>query len=138
MNTNLDSMMQRCPDAVRLGPAELLNHRFRFAFHADVVPCTGSTVHGLLWLITPKCLTSLDRLEGFPSYYDRNWVEVRYAHSVFLALTYYMTPGNLDAPPPNSYFELVMDGYVDNNIRDHQLTLALNQTLHYQTDKWTL
>ena len=51
MNTNLDEMSYRCPTARPLGYATLLNHRFRFATHADVVPALESVVHGVLWEI---------------------------------------------------------------------------------------
>ena len=34
MNTNLGEMARRCPGAVSLGHARLIDHVFRFAFHA--------------------------------------------------------------------------------------------------------
>ncbi len=42
MNTNQDEMAYRCPGAHSLGHARLIDHAFRFAVHADVVPCSGS------------------------------------------------------------------------------------------------
>ena len=51
MNTNREGMAQRCPGALSLGHARLIDHAFRFAIHADVVPVLGSYVDGVLWRI---------------------------------------------------------------------------------------
>ena len=69
MNTNQDEMAYRCPGAHSLGHARLIDHAFRFAVHADVVPCEGSYVDGVLWSITDQDLDHLDQLEGYPTYY---------------------------------------------------------------------
>ena len=51
MNTNRSEMAQRCPGALSLGHARLVDRIFRFATHADVVKCRGSYVDGVLWTI---------------------------------------------------------------------------------------
>lgn len=76
MNTNTDEMAYRCPGAASLGHARLIDHVFRFAYHADVVPCMGSYVDGVLWNISDQDLASLDQLEGYPAYYGREQVRV--------------------------------------------------------------
>jgi len=60
MNTNQEEMAYRCPGAHSLGHARLIDHAFRFAVHADVVPCSGSYVDGVLWSITDQDLDHLD------------------------------------------------------------------------------
>ena len=60
MNTNIGGMKIRCPRSKSIGAAVLSNFRFRFAYHADIVPCGGSIVHGVLWEITDQCLDRLD------------------------------------------------------------------------------
>ena len=61
-NLDLEQMAQRCPDAEIVGPVRLENYelRFRGSGFATVAPKKGSTVHGLVWKITPNCEQSLD------------------------------------------------------------------------------
>lgn len=71
-NLDLEQMAQRCPDAEIVGPVRLENYelRFRGSGFATVAPKKGSTVHGLVWKITPNCEQSLDRYEVFPKQKD--------------------------------------------------------------------
>lgn len=69
-NINLEQMAQRCPDAQVVGPVTLENYELLFRGNlrgngvATIAPREGSTVHGLLWNITPKCERALDYYEG--------------------------------------------------------------------------
>ena len=81
-NINLDQMAQRCPDAQVVGPVTLENYELLFhgnlrgAGVATIAPREGSTVHGLLWNITPECERSLDYYEGYPHLYGKEPVTV--------------------------------------------------------------
>ena len=116
MNTNRAEMAQRCPGALSLGHARLVDRIFRFATHADVVKCKGSYVDGVLWTIDDFHLNALDRLEGYPYYYNRRRLRVAHDNRIVMAETYYMQPGNLDALPSQSYFDMVVEGYNQHNI----------------------
>ena len=96
MNTNRAEMAHRCPGALSLGHARLVDRIFRFATHADVVKCRGSYVDGVLWTIDDFHLSALDRLEGYPYYYKRRRLRVAHNDRIVMAETYYMQPGNLD------------------------------------------
>jgi gamma-glutamylcyclotransferase (GGCT)/AIG2-like uncharacterized protein YtfP len=128
MNTNIHSMSGRCPGARCLGPAVLPDHRFRFALHADVVPDPGNQVHVVLWEITRSDLASLDRLEGWPRYYDRDWVLVLWQGQTIQALTYYMQPGCPDSAPDRFYWDMLAEGYAENGIPTDQLYQAFEQS----------
>jgi gamma-glutamylcyclotransferase (GGCT)/AIG2-like uncharacterized protein YtfP len=128
MNTNLHSMAGRCLGARCLGPAVLPDHRFRFAHHADVIPDPGNGVYVVLWEITRSDLASLDRLEGWPTYYDRDWVPVRWQGQTIQALTYYMQPGCPDSPPSQSYWDMLTEGYAENGLPADQLYQALKHS----------
>ena len=121
MNTNVDGMALRCPDAVSLGRAYLLGHRFRFAGPADVERDRGCDVDGVLWHITPRCLEALDLLEGYPYYYNRKWAKVQYQDQLVRAIVYFMLPGHADADPSPHYFDMVQQGYQDHDVPQHQL-----------------
>lgn len=128
MNTNIDGMTRRCPDARSLGAAVVDNWEFRFAYHADVVPKEGARTVGVLWEITDRCLLSLDALEGYPHYYERKIVPVTFRDQQYDSIMYYMTPNNLDAPPPTSYWEMLMQGYAEHGVSRRQLWLALERS----------
>lgn len=125
MNTNLDEMARRCPGAVSLGHARLIDHVFRFAFHADVEACEGSYVDGVLWEISQAHLEELDLLEGYPSYYDRCALSVVHQSRTYQALTYRMQPGNPSGDPVSRYFDLVLAGYQAHNVPTEQLYNSL-------------
>jgi gamma-glutamylcyclotransferase (GGCT)/AIG2-like uncharacterized protein YtfP len=121
MNTNRSGMAQRCPGALSLGHARLIDYSFRFARHADVVKCKSSFVDGVLWVIDNYHLVSLDGLEGYPFYYNRRKLRVAHNDRVVMAETYYMQPGNLDALPAQHYFDMVVEGYREHNVPLDQL-----------------
>ena len=121
MNTNQDEMTYRCPDAQSLGHARLIDHAFRFAYHADVVPCLSSYVDGVLWSITDQDLASLDQLEGYPIYYGRQQVRVSQGSRIFLAICYSMQPGQPDAAPSDRYMNMVLEGYAQHHVPTEQL-----------------
>jgi gamma-glutamylcyclotransferase (GGCT)/AIG2-like uncharacterized protein YtfP len=121
MNTNQQEMSARCPSAVSLGHARLIDYQFRFATHADVIKCNNSYVDGVLWEISSDNLQALDVLEGYPYYYTRKPRRVAYQNRVVMAETYYMLPGNLQALPTSSYFNLVEQGYQQHGIATDQI-----------------
>ena len=121
MNTNQDEMAYRCPGAHSLGHARLIDHAFRFAVHADVVPCAGSYVDGVLWSITDQDLASLDQLEGYPIYYGRQQVRVSQGSRIVLAVCYSMQPGQPDTLPSTSYMDMVLEGYAQHRVPTDQL-----------------
>ena len=121
MNTNQDEMAYRCPGAHSLGHARLIDHAFRFAVHADVVPCEGSYVDGVLWSITDRDLDSLDILEGYPTYYGRDSLRVSIESRIVQAVCYSMQPGRVDSPPSAGYMNMVLEGYVQHHVPTEQL-----------------
>ena len=127
MNTNLDEMAYRCPNAVCLGPAWIDNYEFAFRTHADITAMPGAKCHGVLWEITPTCLQSLDALEGFPHYYTRFHVKVNTNDMFVYALTYCMTDQSYMQAPGAGYLELVTEGYAQNSVPADQLDQALRQ-----------
>lgn len=125
LNTNRKQMAYRCPSAISLGPARLLDHAFRFAGPADVVVEPGSYVDGVLWDITPECLRALDILEGYPYYYNRAPLQVEIDGEIVDAITYFMVEGIEDGLPGQSYFDMVLEGYCDHGVPRDQLHNAL-------------
>jgi gamma-glutamylcyclotransferase (GGCT)/AIG2-like uncharacterized protein YtfP len=118
-------MAQRCPKAICLGYATLPGYEFRFATHGDILPNPDSTADGVLWEITPDCLLSLDALEGYPTYYERDIVVVEINGVQELAMTYYMVGDNRDALPSQGYLDMLREGYTEHGVPQHQINAAL-------------
>jgi len=124
LNTNSESMARRCPAAISLGHAMLLGHKFRFAGPADVMPHPGSMVHGVLWDITPECLKSLDGLEGFPHFYNREKRIVEHCGEEIEALVYFMQPGHAESSPSIGYYKCLQEGYHEHGVPTKQIKRA--------------
>jgi gamma-glutamylcyclotransferase (GGCT)/AIG2-like uncharacterized protein YtfP len=124
MNTNRAGMAQRCPNAISLGAVTVPHYRFRFAYHADVVPDATSRVHGVLWQVTPQCMESLDLLEGYPTYYTRTVVPVQWKDRMMRAWIYTMQPGKKDAHPPQHYWDCLVEGYQEHGVSHTQMIRA--------------
>jgi gamma-glutamylcyclotransferase (GGCT)/AIG2-like uncharacterized protein YtfP len=129
MNTNVSGMRHRCPAAISMGSAALLNYDFRFACHADVVPVQGAKTVGVLWELTDTCLASLDRLESYPVYYDRKIVPVLYRNEIVDSWVYFMQPGNHEMAPGDGYWNCLIEGYKEHDVSSKQLHRALERSL---------
>lgn len=110
--SNLDRALMRanCPTAKPLGIAMLDNHRFVIAAcgYASVQPRVGSSVHGVLWQITPRDEAALDRYESVATgLYDRATLPVRRQGERRNVLIYVACARGLGRPKPG-YLERVV------------------------------
>lgn len=127
MNTNLEQMTLRCPKAVSLGAAVLPDFRFVFKQFATVVPDTGNFTLGVVWEITEDCEQALDRLEGYPTFYNKQLVTVFIDGVTHTVMTYLMYPEESLSLPSNSYYDMVAQGYIDHDISTDQLEDAVDR-----------
>lgn len=69
-----EQMAHRCPNARLIGTGYLPNHRLEFYLHAAVerTRAHGAKVPVAVWEITDADERSLDRYEGFPTYYTKH------------------------------------------------------------------
>lgn len=125
MNTNLDSMRVRCPQARSLGAAVLPHYRFEFKSFATVTPDMNNEAHGVLWEITDNCEKALDRLEGYPIYYGKINVWVEYQGELVPCMTYLMYPEEEYNYPSDGYISTLEQGYRAHGIDTKQINMAL-------------
>ncbi len=153
-NINLEQMVYRCPDAQVVGPVALEGYEllFRGSGVATIGPKEGSTVHGLLWRLTPDCERSLDRYEGYPHLYGKQPVTVRDAQGRELTVMAYVMSERYRAPavPPTSYYQGILEGYRQsglpvealkkawaNAVREvHEYTGRVNAAARIKPKKW--
>ena len=117
-NLNFAQMEHRCPDATVYGAAELKDHELLFrgsptSAVATIEPKEGSSVPILLWEISAKDERSLDRYEGFPSFYEKEQMDFEMDGGTVSAMVYVMTPGHELGSPSGYYYATIEEGYHD-------------------------
>lgn len=134
-NINLEQMAFRCPRAEVVGPVTLDNYELLFRGNhthfgvATIRPKEGSQVPGLLWELTPACEQSLDRYEGYPSFYEKETVSVRDREgNIIPCMVYVMTRERMRSPalPSQSYYEGIRQGYQENGLPLEALDQAVD------------
>jgi hypothetical protein len=134
MNTNIDEMTQRCPKAINLGRCTLKDFELKFRHHADIDYKHGSEMEGVLWDITEDCERALDRLEGYPYYYDKIEVVVNPATLVdnmthIVAMAYIMTAKGQEEAPSLGYEDCLIEGYTANGLNVDKLTAKIDSLI---------
>ncbi|MBC7087633.1 MAG: gamma-glutamylcyclotransferase [Tissierellales bacterium] len=125
-NLSKKYMASRCPNALPLKKVVLKNYKLTFNELADIIPQEGEEVVGALYLISKQELEKLDILEGYPDLYDRITVELEDEFgNKYEALAYTMVEKNLQAPP-DTYYNILVDGYKDWGIEIERLEKAKN------------
>lgn len=130
MNTNLASMMLRCPAAVSLGKVVLQGHALTFKLHADAETVNDSEMECALWHITDVCEQSLDALEGYPFYYEKKTVNVEWQGQTVEAMIYYMVDMQRPLERPDQYYlDMLIQGYHQHDMNRTSLYQAYEDTL---------
>lgn len=135
MNTNQALMKLRCKNATVIGPGTVYGHKLNFRYHCDVTETNDqrNCVHGLIWQIDMEDLATIDAVEGYPEYYTRKRVWVRRmvdptsASSLFHCWIYHMNEQVGLELPDDHYYQVVKQGYEENNLPIKQLHDALDR-----------
>lgn len=130
MNTNPTQMAIRCPQARSLGAAVLSHYGFEFKSFATVTPDMNNRVEGVLWEITDDCERALDRLEGYPLYYNKINVWVNFKGDLTPCMTYIMYPEEEYNYPSDSYVDMLIEGYTAHGVDTKQIDRALMDLDH--------
>jgi len=134
MNTNIVEMSSRCPRAVNLGRCTLKGFELKFRLHADIDEVAGSEMEGVLWDITEECEQALDRLEGYPFYYDKVEVIVDPVKPVnknshIVAMAYIMNAKGAEEAPSTGYERCLIEGYTENGLDVSKLTSKIDSLI---------
>ena len=131
-NMNLAQMKKRCPKAQVISKGEIRDYKltFRGAGYANVEVSDHGSVPIVLWAITTECERALDRYEGYPRLYTKKEVAIATINGEQVAMMYVMTKQYADMPalPSEHYFEIIRQGYQDNEINTGALMKALKFT----------
>ena len=105
-NLNRDSMSWRCPGARPVRAMMLQGWSLEFHVHATIRPDAQGQVPVGIWEITPECESSLDRFEGYPTYYHKHYIDVDGEP----CMVYVMAPRDPE-PPSAGYLRTIAEGY---------------------------
>ena len=130
-NLSIRQMAVRCPEAKVVGKAILHDWKLVFKLHATIEPSKDESVPVLLWKISEKDEQHLDTYEGWPSYYEKQDLELtmtdlngRNPRRV-TAMVYIMTEGHKARMPMRGYVDVLVEGYERFNFDKNILRRAL-------------
>lgn len=122
-NMSLLQMYHRCPDAEPIGKGIIKDYRLMFkgsksGNYATIEYEEGQQVPVVVWAISEKDEQSLDRYEGFPSFYVKYTIAFEYIgdrpgrRMKDEGMAYVMPPDETDLGLPSShYMDVLLEGY---------------------------
>ncbi len=123
-------MVYRCPTTIRFGMGTISDYELQFRQVATIVLKASSQVTVLLWELEPCDEKSLDRYEGYPNFYRKEYFELEIDGEIREAMVYVMNGGQISVPS-ETYYNGIKKGYIDNGLDTDYLEKALEQA--YQT-----
>ena len=119
-NLNQSQMAVRCPTAKPLGAAYFPGWKLVFKGVADIVIGEPEDLLPVgIWNIGPWDEAALDRYEGFPRLYRKEFING--------IMTYRMNIGDI-FPPSIDYFNTILTGYEDFGLDTSALYSALDES----------
>jgi hypothetical protein len=140
-NLNVAAMKGRCPRATKVGKLILPNGQlvFRGVCDVEIVDDADCFIPGGLWRISKACERALDQYEGFPRFYIKRYMLLRFKGREERCMFYMMDPDNPhhsgQVPPYGGYYETVAKGYDDFGLDKTYLEDALRRS--HDTKEWT-
>jgi len=127
-NLNLQQMAKRCPTAKVFGTAMLEDYQLVFQGVATIKPQKGSVVPVAIWEIDSDCEKALDRYEGFPHLYRKEYMIIPVNGIEQNVMVYIMNNGTA-ALPSERYYRTIEQGYYDVGFDIIHLRNALRATM---------
>lgn len=126
-NMNMEQMAMRCPKAKPIGKYILHDYKLEFRGVANIIKCKGATTPVALWIITETCERALDRYEGYPRLYRKEYIKLKIKGKELIGMVYVMNSGQI-AEPSQQYYNIIKQGYNDFNFQKYPLEIALAES----------
>ena len=121
-NLNVRQMRMRCPDATILGTTnlngwELLFRGSKTGSYLTIEENPDGTVPAVIWEVSPSDEAALDRYEGFPSFYYKKDIRLKYKgirtgrRRTVTAFAYIMHEERPIGVPARFYMQTCLEGY---------------------------
>ena len=121
-NMNRSQMAHRCPGSEPIGKATLPGYRFIInqTGYATIVPSGTAWVEGVLWLLKPRHIETLDEYEDHEEgFYDRCYRAVQNGEGKDrMALVYIDHRQTTISPPNDGYLERVVEGAIEHGLTE--------------------
>lgn len=152
-NLSVSQMLQRCPDAVYVGTAEIRDYELLFkgsqsGAYLTIEEAEGMMVPVVVWKISAKDERNLDRYEGCPHFYYKKMMKVK-VRSLLTgrtgpevdAMVYIMHEERKLSVPGGWYYAVCKEGYNRFGFDEKWLKAALEKSTnkkraHHLTDYW--
>jgi gamma-glutamylcyclotransferase (GGCT)/AIG2-like uncharacterized protein YtfP len=130
-NIVIAGMNERCPGAILVGNAELIDNKFFINSQgvATVVQEPGSKVYGVVWQITPEHEAVLDAYEDIDlELYERAIAQVNLLNletdsdpGEQIEALIYIATDELSGIPMDGYLEEIIDAAIDHGFPPHYI-----------------
>ncbi len=109
-----EQMALRCPDARLIGTGCIAGARLEFYLHATVESSSdrGSRVPAAVWEISKADEKSLDRYEGYPTYYTKGTWLVHMDDGTEIEGMIYLMKMIRNLPPHDDYYRGIENAYI--------------------------
>lgn len=130
-NLNVGQMAYRCPDAKIIGTAEIKDYRLKFkgsysGSYLTIEKAKGFTVPVAVWQVSDDDIRSLDRYEGYPSFYYKRTMVLPCSdgkrHRCFVYIMHENRPLGIPSP---FYVQTCEQGYKDFDFDTYKLFQAI-------------
>lgn len=92
-NINLEQMAYRCPHSKVVGTSEIKDYELEFRGVATIVPNKGARVPVLIWELDERDLPTLNKYEGYPSFYRQEKMTFEMDGKTYEGMAYLMNRG---------------------------------------------
>ena len=113
-NLNLEQMKYRCPNAKKVGTFLLKDWALEFRYYLTIRKEKCSVVPLGIFEIDENDERSLDRYEGYPTHYRKEYLEVELNGKSIKALVYIMNEEVREVMVPDMFYvNTCLEGYKD-------------------------
>ncbi len=139
-NLNLRQMAMRCPTAKKVAYGEIKDYRMLFRgdaknAYATIEKATGETVPVLVWSIQEGDEKRLDRYEGFPHFYHKEYIDIEVNGEKTEAMVYIMDSIFKIGMPSKQYLNTILEGYEAGGLNPSALENALDISVQQKMEQ---
>ena len=115
-----EQAINRMPNLIKIGKAELLNHSFYFTGNgvASVKSSNFDSVPGVLYSVTDEDFNKMDIYEGFPFVYDCHLLTIKINNKLKKAWVYINNSKKLNIIPKQEYLNKIIVGAKNLEIKE--------------------